>query len=282
MPKKNPHPHVAWRDGRPRFSPGRDLRAHGFKGTDLRWPEDAPAAWHVSELKPGDANTGRWFTRGEAVDWSEAFRRSLEERRKAAARPKGRPARPAVKVYSVAQMLEDWQRAGKWQEKPPVGYSENTKRDYRQKMRIVEEDHPLIYNAPVSALEQPTVRSMFEEIWSARGLASANGAVRVLSSAISWAMLRGKARMKANPALKIQMELPPPRIRFATRKEIATLIAAADAKGWPWAGDMVVLGVWTGQRQADRLAMVNKGMLSNRRIFRQRKTGAVVAVRDVP
>lgn len=55
MPKKSPHPHVSWRNGRPRFQPALTLRAAGHKGRDLRHED------------------GRWFTFGEAIDWSVAF-----------------------------------------------------------------------------------------------------------------------------------------------------------------------------------------------------------------
>lgn len=286
MLRKSPHPFVSWRDGRPRFQPAQDLREKGFKGTDLRWPDDPPHGWHPETLQPGDQNDGRWFTRGEAVDWSAAFRRRLDEARKGEVkRQRGRPpkkggARPLL--YTVAKMFDDWQRSPRFVNPPPIGYSTNTRRDYRQKMGVIEADHQLVWNAPVAALEQPTVRAMFEELWEGRGLATANGAVRVLSSAISWAMLRGKVKMPVNPALKIKMEVPAARVRFATRREIEALVATADAIGRPELGDMVILGVWTGQRQADRLSLVDKGLLNKRRIFRQAKTGATVAVRDAP
>lgn len=55
MPRKSAHPYVVWRDGRPRFSPGPELRAAGHKGKDLR--HDA----------------GQWFTFAECVAWSAAF-----------------------------------------------------------------------------------------------------------------------------------------------------------------------------------------------------------------
>ncbi|WP_336071510.1 hypothetical protein [Nitratireductor rhodophyticola] len=283
MPKKSPHPHVAWREGRPRFQPAQDLREKGLKGTDLRWPDPAPSGWRPQDLQPGEKNEGAWFTRGEAVDWSAAFREGLAEAQKGEQkRPKGRPPKKGgTRFYTVARLFDDWQRSPKFVNDPPIGYSPNTRRDYRQKLTVIETDHQLVWNAPVAALEQPTIRSMFEEIWEARGLATANGVVRVLSSAISWAMLRGKVRMPVNPALKIKMEVPAPRVRFATRREIDALVATADAIGRPELGDMVILAVWTGQRQADRRALVDKGLLNNRRVFRQAKTGAVVAIHQV-
>jgi hypothetical protein len=47
-------------------------------------------------------------------------------------------------------------------------------------------------------------------------------------------------------------------------------------------GDCIVLGVWTGQRQDARLAMVDGGAIDGRRLIRQSKTGAVVMIPDAP
>ncbi|GAA2872033.1 hypothetical protein GGQ99_000951 [Aminobacter niigataensis] len=61
MPKKSPHPHVNWRDGKPRFSPGQALRVAGHKGLDLRHPD------------------GRWYSFGEAIDWSNNFTKTIDK-----------------------------------------------------------------------------------------------------------------------------------------------------------------------------------------------------------
>jgi T5orf172 domain len=45
-------PHIVWRDGRPRFSPGASVRKLGFGGKDLRHDD------------------GRWFTAAEASAWA--------------------------------------------------------------------------------------------------------------------------------------------------------------------------------------------------------------------
>src|SRR4051812_26287538 len=45
-------PHIAWRNNRPRFSPGPKLRALGIKGEDLRHGPKGP-----------------WFTEAEAREW---------------------------------------------------------------------------------------------------------------------------------------------------------------------------------------------------------------------
>jgi integrase len=279
MPKKNLHPHVSWRNGRPRFQPGVKLREAGHVGKDLRHAD------------------GRWYSRGEAVDWSLAFQRQLQDAAKAAtaarrssgapsggqARSAGAAARTQQTAYTVARMFADWWGpAGNPRFRPGErrAYAAKTVHFYQMSARILEDDHPLIWNAPVTSLKRHMLRAAYEEIWAARGLSSARAAMATLSSAISWAILRGRARRADNPARGLSMEVPDPRVRFATRAEFAALVAAADHLGRPEIGDMAYLGVWTGQRQADRLALQLKAVLNNRRIFRQAKTGAIVAIRQ--
>jgi integrase len=49
------------------------------------------------------------------------------------------------------------------------------------------------------------------------------------------------------------------------------------------AGDVVYLGLYTGQRQGDRLALTSAGRDdAGRRLFRQKKTGAIVAIPSTP
>ncbi|YBV97555.1 hypothetical protein M1D80_11945 [Phyllobacteriaceae bacterium JZ32] len=288
--KANPHPHVSWRDGRPRFQPGKELRTQGYKGTDLRWPADAPADWKPISLQPGDANNGRWFTKGEAVDWSAEFQRVLSTKRAeteaAKPRPRGKAVAPRkVATYTVERLIDEWTNPKinpKFRVDFPRCYSPNTITDYKQKMNVLAQHDPDLWISDVRSLDQPTMRMLFDDMWATRGLATAKGTMLVLSSAISWGMLRGKVKLQVNPALKLRMETPEPRVRFGTRREIDALIAAADRVGLPEVGDMIVLGVWTGQRQGDRLLLVDKGLLNGRRIFRQSKTGAIVAIKDAP
>lgn len=287
MPKKSPHPHVSWRDGRPRFQPDQLLRAAGHKGKDLRHDD------------------GRWFSRGECVDWSEAFVLGLKEERKLqAARPsegpRGGPAareRNKPQLYTLARLFEEWFCSPKFQ--TPVDphelrrlraarivYSPKTVTDFRQKSRIIETHDPSLWASPVDALSQPVLLGLYEELVRDRGLASARGAIAILSVALAWGRRRGKFTFRhnqgVNPARDLGMAVPPERMRFGSRAEISALVAAADAMGWPEMADMIALGVWTGQRQEDRLQLVDKGLLNGRRYFRQQKTGAVVAVREAP
>lgn len=87
MPKRSPHPHVSWRGGRPRFQPDQKLRAAGHRGFDLMHAD------------------GRWYTLGEAIDWSRAFRKEngleLRPRRQAVFKPA--PSVPTQTPYRPTQ-----------------------------------------------------------------------------------------------------------------------------------------------------------------------------------
>lgn len=317
MPKISPHPYVSWRDGRPRFSPSPELRERGYKGKDLRHPD------------------GRWFTKGEAVDWSANLLKDLAaESRKSKKKQIAvstpaivvtavKPRRAARLMITVGQLYQDWQNpvtgsvkfrgldtASEASQKEPserakkarpgskptgerglktpnqTVYSKNTCRDIKQKIGLIEIDHPDIWASPVDALTQEVMFGVYEEMVSTRGLGQARGALAWLSVMFSWAKRRGKVTFSLNngqnPAKDLGMQNPPPRVRFGTREEINALIATADRLGMHEFGDMVVLGVWTGQRQADRLQMTDRGLLNGRRIFRQNKTGAIVAIRESP
>lgn len=288
MSNRNPHPHVSWRDGRPRFQPSKTLRAAGHKARDLRHDD------------------GTWFSKGEAVDWSLRFQKELAAAARAKVEPKATKARgiivpaagkrraPTAGV-TVAQLYEDWSSpvrgSLKFRDAAEPGmrgsvYAAGSRRDIKQKLGLIELDHPDVWASPVDALTQPVIFGVYEELVARRGLSQARSAIAWLSVMFSWGRKRGKftflLNQGQNPCKELGMSTPPPRIRFGTRAEINALIAAADKLGWPEIGDMIVLGVWTGQRQADRLQMVDKGTLAGRRVFRQAKTGAIVAVMESP
>ncbi|NDV87072.1 hypothetical protein GTW51_10195 [Aurantimonas aggregata] len=279
MSKPPKIPLVAWRDGRPRFVPGAALRALGYKGEDLRH---------------GD---GTWYSVGEATDWSLERAAEIQRRRVAdltaanRRRPKGaRPLRQAPVVYSFARLFEDWQRSPRWGEATAVGkrdvkaYALNTRNNYRQAMKTFEKHDPEFYHAAVAVLTPQLAFGLFEDLWEQRGLSSARAVMATLSAAISWGRRRGRVTLAGNPCIGLGLTTPEPRVRFGTREEIAALVATADALGRPEIGDMVMLGVWTGQRQNDRLALVahKTELARGRRVFRQKKTGAIVEIFEAP
>ncbi|MCE7026392.1 hypothetical protein [Jiella avicenniae] len=267
-------PNVSWRGGRPRFTPGEPIRKLGYKAADLKRAD------------------GAWMSAGEALDWALAKAAEIAAVRggaAAAAKPGERQMRGPM-PYSLADLFRDWQRSPRWGAGEARGkrvekvYSANTRRDYRQKMRVVEDHDQDLYNAAVEALSEQILFGLYEDLWETRGLHTANGVIRTLSAAISWGRRRGKVKLATNPAMRLGMQTPAPRVRFAERAEIEALVAAADAMGRPEIGDAVTLGLWTGQRQNDRLALVvhRSALMSGRRVFRQQKTGAIVSVLDAP
>lgn len=269
--------HVKWRDGRPRFEPGPLLRKAGFKGEDLRHPD------------------GAWFTPAEAHAYSQAKEREIAARRTAVAEAKAKCKRPAslrspvCKQLSVEALFEEYFRSPRMKGEAVADGKRRQKaaapatiRDYKKKSDALARFDGDIWTAPVEALSKPIVYDLYERLWSALGLATARGAIAVLSAAISWGMKRGRVRLTVNPCKDLGMEMPDARLRCLTPAEVRALIAAADEIGRPEIGDAVVMGVWTGQRQTDRLSLLDAGVLDGRRLFRQSKTKAIVELKEAP
>jgi len=264
--------HVSWRDGRPRFQPGKALRALGYKGEDLRHG-------------PG----GRWYTLDEAAAWSEQREKDIAERRRQAA--EGKRLKPVKRtgLYTVEQMFEDLWKAPKFTGARDKGdgkkrqertLAPKTVKDYRQKADSLIAFDPELAGTAVAALTTPILIGLHERLWQEKGHHMANGVMAVLRLGLSYAVRKGK--LAVNPARGLRLETPPPRLRVGTIREMEHLVAAADAIGDHMIGHSIMLGLFTGQRQADRLALMDAGSSDGWRRFRQGKTGAVVEVPEAP
>lgn len=248
--------HVAWREGRPRFMPAKTLRDRGYKGKDLKHPD------------------GSWYTAGQALDWSNELVRQLKD---LDTEPMAQPVIAPVErrsVYPVSRLFEDWLASPRVTSKRPA-----TIKDYRQKSRVFQNFDPDLWASEVIALDQMTCAGLYEELWQEIGLATARGAMTVLGMAIKWGMRTGRVQLKINPARDLDMQQPPPRARFLTREEFEALAEAAEAMKRPDVADVFYAGVWTGQRQGDRLGMRLSQFRTGRLIQKQSKTMAIV---DVP
>ncbi|MCJ7993254.1 hypothetical protein J5N58_01405 [Rhizobium cremeum] len=260
--------YVAWRRGRPRFEPSPTLRARGYQGHDLK------------------TDAGEWMAEAEAREWSAGFARALEEEARQQRRKRGRPKAPsglplARRSLSVGDLLEDWLNL---HHNPSIGdLRPNTLRYYRQQLAVIETRAPDIWNAAAEALEKSICIGLYDKLRRDAGLHTASATLRILGIGLQWGMDRGRLpSMIVNPAHKLKMRTPAPRIRFGTREEIAHLVATADAMGRPEGGDMVTLAVWSGQRQADRLAFTYSSRRGGRIDFRQEKTRALVSIVEAP
>lgn len=261
-------PYVVWRDDRPRFVPPGPLRKLGFKGEDLRHPG------------------GTWFTFEEARAWSTMNLAKIVAAKGTGAKPERRAG-----ALTVADLLEDWLASDHVKT-----LAANTRRNYRTaadallfKPREVYRGHAATEREPeemglmpVAAIKAPELRAMFEYIKRVRGLHVAHRCVAAYSSAYKWAVESTKWRLPAhlNPRTGMTFESPPGRISVITPKEFHALVAAADRLGRPSIGDAITLGMFTGQRQSDRLGFLDDGYEDGRRKLRQAKTGTVVRLHE--
>lgn len=250
---------VNWRDGRPRFEPGPTLRKQGFKGKDLRHDD------------------GRWFTAGEALDWSQNFQKErvteAQEKRQEMAPARAIVVEKPVGTYPISQLMEDFRNS------PAVkDLAKATRDDYRKKARVIEYHDPDLWAAEVASLDQAICYGLYEDLWEKRGVATARGTLTILGMAIKWGLKKGKIKgLVANPAANLGMKSPKPRARFLTKDEFNVLVKAAEAEGRIDIADMLYCGVWTGQRQTDRLILKSSFIRNGRFIIQQSKTGAVIS-----
>jgi len=273
---------VYWRDGRPRFIPGADERALGFVGEDLRHGK------------------GAWFSFEEASAWG--LEKNLEL---ASARELGRKIRPTVKRSTVGDLLEAWLKAPAVKDleastqrgyrtsvnailyKPELELERTRRRDRERAAELSGERLPAREReafslSPVSAIDAPDVSAFIDYLIAKRGRHTGHACRAALRAAFSWARISSEWRLKHNPASGLRFKKPKGRIVIWTDAELRCLIDAADKMGRGSIGDAVLLGLFTGQRQGDRLNLVDEGLIDGRRQFRQSKTGAVVAIRETP
>lgn len=261
-------PHVAWRRGRPRFEPSKTLRELGYTGMDLKQPD------------------GEWMTAGQALDWSRDFARKLAQARRAAPTQKRKPSAAStiaalVPSYPLKRLWADWTNVSL--NPAAADWSAKTLYEYRQNGKTIATYLPEAWEAEAAALTKAICLGMYDRLRTGPGLSTASAVMRRLGTALQWAIDRDKLPgMAVNPAHRLRMKTPPPRIRYATKEEIAQLVAVADEIGRPELADMIVLAVWSGQRQNDRLQFQLAGRSNGRITLRQMKTKKIVSMPEAP
>lgn len=256
-------PNVTWRDGKPRFIPGPELRAAGYKGKNLRHP---PEDRHGRPVGP-------WFTLEECIAWSDALAEEWKQR------PASTKPRVNRSEYMIANLIEDWLRdprlngkelrEGKKVRRP---LKASTVRGYRKSSNIIRLfDGGYLWTQPAAALSPKALAGILDRIEQNHGLAQVRAVRAAISSAYSWGV--GKNKVLANPVKAMELRLPtnPPRVRYGQIEEMQTLIAAADAIGLPEMGDSYMLGLFTGTRQNDRLALTGGQITPDGVLIRQSK-----------
>jgi len=263
---------VSWRGGRPRYQPGPKHRKLGLKGQDLKRLD------------------GSWMSAEEAAAWVEAqLRPRIAEVKAAKAAGKRAPRRKAPGAYTLEDLFEDLWKSPKFTAGEPVpgrpkrkALAPATIRDYRAKAAALAAFDPELYGSDVAALSKPILVGLHERLWHDKGHHMANAILKTLSVALSYGVRKELGGLKHHPALRLGIEQPDARVRVGTIGEMTAMIRAADAIGLTMVGHAIMLGLMTGQRQTERLALMDAGHEKGWRRFRQSKTAAIVEVPETP
>lgn len=285
-------PFIQWRAGRPRFAPSKRELDLGFCSVDLRHGKDGP-----------------WFTYEETLAWihgddgkSGTYGDILRARKKGKpikTAPLSRPDRTVeALVLDWLQDLQNDHSDDRLSENSIASYVKDANallyrpetREQAKARRMARKafgTEPPREKEPFGQIEVrlvgvPEINAHFKYLKEARGHHMARHGISALSAAWSWGQKSTKWRLGPNPRHELELSQPDGRIVLVPAEEIVALINANDALGRPSVGDAIMLGLFTGQRQNDRLAIADGGTLDGRRVFRQSKTGMVVHIKEAP
>lgn len=257
-------PHISWRDGKPRYQPGPRLRKLGEKGESLRHPD------------------GAWFTAEEARVWAEAKTEALAGEAPAV-RPGPKPARQGL--ATVGELVERLFELPEFQviENPAHRRREGalapkTIRWYRGIANQIKRTETELWVSPAAAVSRKVAKNLYRKLRAERGVKMSTAMIGLLRRTFN----EFDEELTGNPFNRLRMKTPATRIRYGSVEEMERLIAAADALRREDVGDMIMLGLMTGQRQNDRLGMTGGQIVEGKCHFRQSKTGAVVWVPATP
>lgn len=250
--------HVDWRNGRPRFIPGPTARALGFRTQCLK------------------DEFGDWLGLEATLLWAQnidAEIRAARLAKKAKTPPRRRKTapRPPASLYTTSELFEDWQASPRF-----ARLARRTRIGYAERGRRIAERLPEIWAKDVDAIDRGAANRAYEAALAKWGASEAASMFRTLSSAYSWGEKNG--HLKESPFRRLGMVTPKGRARAATREEIATLVATAERLGRADVADVVLFGLFTGQRQEDRLTLTRAQIAGGRLTVRQGKTGRLVDV----
>lgn len=254
-------PLVTWRDGQPRYYPSAAQRKLGY---------------HYEDLKSAD---GKWFSLDQAIAWSKARQAELAARKTEKPAPRKSRSQVHPQADAVAHIVSQWLETPRLKgtavsegRKHRQPLAANTIRYYRQAARLIERlDEGRFWALPAAALDGEALSEALDLAEKAHGLAQARGLRAMISTCWKWA--RARKLVALNPVQDLEETLPvlDPRIRVGEEFEITALVKAADKIGRPEIGDSIMIGVWAGQRQQDRLSLADGQITPRGIMFRQAK-----------
>lgn len=269
-------PLVTWRDGRPRFWPSAAQRLLGYAGEDLR-----------------HGKAGPWFTLEEAIAWSERRQLELADKRASIAAGETTAKKMAnaaerarlAGVVTISQLVEAFLDRNPRMKGVPIidgkkrrmPLAAATVRGYRGSARLLEHlEDGAAWHEPADDMTPKVLTGILDRVEVKHGLAQARAMRAMISAAYGFGRSKaGGYLVKHNPVAGLENTLPvlEPRIRVGSIAEMVHFVACCDALGFPDVGDSIMLGLYTAQRQADRLALEDQKITSEGILFHQRKKG---------
>lgn len=269
-------PLITWRDGRPRFWPSAAQRLLGYAGEDLR-----------------HGKAGPWFTLEEAIAWSQRRQEEIAEKREqiAAGETTAKKLANAAErarlsgVTTISQLVEAFLDKNPRMKGVPIidgkkrrmPLAAATVRGYRGSARLLEQlEDGAAWHEPADDVTPKVLTGILDKVEIKHGLAQARALRAMISAAYGFGRSKaGGYLVKHNPVAGLENTLPvlEPRIRVGSIAEMVHFVACCDALGFPDMGDSIVLGLYTAQRQADRLALEDSKITSEGILFHQRKKG---------
>ncbi len=294
---------------RPRFQPSKAQRDLGYFGIDLKHGNK-----HLPPPAPG--REGQWYTLDEVDAFAIAKEAEIEHKR--ATGESVRP--PREKRRTVEALLKDWLNVldrdrSSTRLRPDtirsyraaaeaIFYKPETRAEARERRQREAAAKTLGFAPPprmkepfagkmVASIGVPELNDFYLYLKAARGHHMALAVIAAFSAAWTWGKKSTFWRLGPNPRHEIEFDRPEGRIVIFEAQEISALIKAADAMPARTLadgtvltrksiGDAIMLGLFTGQRQRDRLSLADEGLFDGRRKFRQSKTKMVVEIKETP
>lgn len=268
---------------RPRFQPGPRERALGFQNLDLRHDD------------------GRWFSLDEVRAWSDA-RHAEILRVRASGRKLRMPA--AVRARTVEDLLEAFLNSGRFRRpREDGGYPPKTRDDYRKKANVIifkpqsaedrregrEKEREPFALSPARTLTPGAIANdedggFFGYLKRTRGLATARGAIMVLSAAYKWQRKAEGWGFDVNPCTRLRLQSPQPNPIVFTIEEFDAIRLYGDHPAIDEIDvvDVCYLALFSGQRPGDVRAYDGAGTSEGVTRLVQSKRGKRVVITQLP
>ncbi len=167
---------------------------------------------------------------------------------------------------TIAAMADTWQLSPSWKRLTLA-----TQRHYQSGLRRII---PWSGDKLPAEITPRAVHAFHQKMLATP--AQANATVRTLQALFKFGRLSGW--VDHNPADRMALHQSKPRGMIWPREAVAAFVAMADAMGHHSMATAITLQEWTGQRQADILALPRNAYRDGALLISQNKTGARVAL----